>query len=242
MNTGNKMPKTYQVEGGYLPPDKYTQGWLAQTLAVQKSNPNLYKGNPVTSWWGQPKYKEVPEENVIFGRRPDLKTGKMETLTKPYDMETMGNLLDAYRNAQALDPKFPKLTAEQLTRLALEEGRSNFGYNQWDVNNKKQQQIVKDLTAIGHDEYSAGFAAAIKDRYDAAKRLKRPFEEVWNGAGPKAKEYYQRIQKGMYSIEHPDNKQLREYIRNRITPQKVSEADVYDGLDNPLMSNDVFAA
>ena len=60
------MPKTYQVEGGYLPPHKFTQDWLADMQAAQRSNPKMFKGNPVTSWWGQPRYKEVPAEDVIF--------------------------------------------------------------------------------------------------------------------------------------------------------------------------------
>jgi hypothetical protein len=110
-------------------------------------------------------------------------------------------------------------------------------YNEWDFNNKKLKGVVDSLTSLGHDEYSSGFAAAIKEKYDTAKRLKRPFEEVWNGAGPKARDYYKRIQRGMYSVEHPDNKQLKEYIRNRITPQQMSEATMYDGLDNPLMAD-----
>ena len=228
--------RVYQVEGGYYPPHKVPQDHLQSVLAVQRAQPNKYKGNPVTSWWGQPRYKEVSEQDMLWGRRPDLTTGGMETLRKGYDKETMGNLLDAYRNAQALDPKFPKLTPEQLTRMALEEGRSNFGYNEWDVNNKKLQKVVNNLKELGHDDYSAGFAAAIKEKYDTAKRLGQPFEQLWNGAGPKAREYYQRIQKGMYSVDHPDNKEMRDYIKFRITPQQRSEADVYEGLDNPLMA------
>lgn len=234
----------YEVEGGYYPPHKVPRAHLEDVLAVQRSNPLKYKGDPVSSWWGQPRYKAIPEQDMLWGRRPDLKTGGMETLRKGYDKETMGNLLDAYRNAQALDPKFPKLTPEQLTRMALEEGRSNFGYNEWDVNNKKLQKVVNSLKELGHDDYSAGFAAAIKEKYDTAKRLGQPFEQLWNGAGPKARAYYDRIQKGMYSVDHPDNQQLKEYIRNRITPQRRSEADmmdVYDNvasLDNPLNSSE----
>lgn len=228
--------RIYQVEGGYYPPHKVPQAHLQSVLAVQRAQPDKFKGNPVSSWWGQPRYKEVPEQDMLWGRRPDLTTGGMESLRKGYDKETMGNLLDAYRNAQALDPKFPKLTPEQLTRMALEEGRSNFGYNEWDVNNKKLHKVVNGLKELGHDDYSAGFAAAIKDKYDVAKRLGQPFEQIWNGAGPKARAYNERIQKGMYSVDHPDNKEMRDYIKFRITPQQRSEADVYEGLDNPLMA------
>jgi hypothetical protein len=62
---------------------------------------------------------------------------------------------------------------------------------------------------------------------------------VWNGAGPKARNYASRIQKGMYSVEHPDNQQLREFIKYRISPEKRSEVN-FSTFDNPLMTGEDF--
>lgn len=231
--------RVYQIKGGYYPPGSAPKEHIAQMEAMQKLYPNQYQGNWQSSWWGQPFTKEVPESQVIFGRRPDVAKRSMETMKMGFDTETMGNLLDAYRNAQTIDPTFPKLSYDQLLRIALEEGRSNFGYNEWDVNNKKLQGVVASLKQLGHDDYSAGFAAALKEKYDTAKRLGRSFEEVWNGAGPKARNYASRIQKGMYSVEHPDNQQLREFIKYRISPEKRSEVN-FSTFDNPLMTGEDF--
>jgi hypothetical protein len=49
-----------------------------------------------------------------------------------------------------------------------------------------------------------------------AKRLNVPFYQVWNGAGPKAREYAKKIEEQRYAVEDPRNKDLRDFIRQTI--------------------------
>lgn len=236
------MSDFVNVKGTYYKPGQAPKSWVDFITEYQRNNPQLAGQDWQSSWWGQPAEAPIPKANVIFGRRPDLmntykRKDRMETMPYAFDKTTMGSLLDAYRDARAINPSMPTLTAEQFTRLALEEGRSNFGYNQWDINNKQQQALVKKLEEQGYDRYSAGFAAAILDRTNTAKRLNRDFFEVWNGAGQKARNYNSRMQKGMYSIDHPDNQQLRDFIKNRIAPAQRGEVDE-TWMDNPMFGDE----
>lgn len=235
------MSDTVRVKGAYYQPGQAPQSWVDYVTQWQATRPDLAGQNYQTSWWGQPAEMDIPKESVIYGRRPDLENkwkrkDRMETQPYAFDMGTMFNLLSAYKHARELDPTMPNISAEQFTRLALEEGRSNFGYNQWDVNNKKQKALVDALEKEGHDRYSAGFAAALKDRADTAKRLNRDMFEVWNGTGAKARAYRERIKKGMYSVDHQDNQELRSFIKNIVSPQQTSMLDE-TWMNNPLMGD-----
>ena len=235
------MSDFVNVRGTYYPPGTAPQSHIDFVLGYQKANPKLAGQDWQSSWWGQPDVQAVPSANVLWGRRPDVmgrygRKDRMETLGYPFDTRTMGNLLSAYRDAKEINPSMPNISPEQFTRLALEEGRSNFGYNQWDTNNKQQQELVKKLEDMGYDRYSAGFAAAVLDRGNTSKRLNRDFFELWNGAGPAARDYNTRIKQGMYSVEHPDNQKLKEFIRTKIAPKSRAELDE-SWMDNPLMGD-----
>ena len=83
----------------------------------------------------RPVAKDVPASQYIPARRASDKTKTgIETIDTGYDKETMGNLLSAYKTAHE---KYgvPMLAPHQLTAIALEEGRSNLGYNNFNWNN-----------------------------------------------------------------------------------------------------------
>jgi len=181
-----------------------------------------------------PKEKDISLENYIAARRanPLNKFGakdRMETQDYGFDKETMGNLLAAYNDA-VKHHGVPKMHPDDLANMALVEGRSNFGYNEYNQNNKKANKIVQDLIKRGHDPYAAGFPVAILDKHQTAQRLGVPVYQVWNGAGKAAKEYAKRIEQHKYAVEHPKNKPLRQFIREKVgfvedPDQQVAEAD-----------------
>lgn len=218
------MDKNYFVKGGYYRPN--TPEYL-----------NFAKGvDPATAWKAAgdiylPAQKAVRQENVIFARRanPENKFGtkdRMESLDYGFDKETMGSLLSAYKDA-AKRHGLPMLHPDELTNLALVEGRSNFGYNEYNVNNKKARKIAEDLVAQGHDPYAAGFPAAILDKQMTAQRLGVPFYQVWNGSGKAAREYNKKIEEHKYAVQDPRNQSLRGFISQAIgymPPQQRAEA------------------
>ena len=140
----------------------------------------------------------------------------------------MGNLLAAYKDA-VKHHGIKELHPDDLANMALVEGRSNFGYNEYNNNNKKANKIVEDLIKRGHDPYAAGFPAALMDKQQTAERLGVPVYQVWNGAGKAARDYAKRIEQQKYAVEHPKNQPLRQFIRQKVgyidPDQKVAEAE-----------------
>jgi hypothetical protein len=192
---------------------------------------------------------------------------RMETLPTEFHAPTM----ETYVRAAAAGTHFgvPKLTPEQFANMALHEGRDDFGtnYNAMDVTNKKQVEIYKNLVDNGHDDAAARFAAAIYGKTQTANRLKRPFLEVWNGAGPKARAYAKNSAVESYAATHPKNQEMLEFLTDHYndqleanTPnadpskpavdlvalrakQQANQANQLDNLDQPavdVMGNQVF--
>jgi len=226
--------KKYQVQGGY-----YKPGTPEYENFLKGLEGEIKKGVMPYGVHGvyMPKTKEIPEQNYIPARRanPKNKYGakdRMETTDYGYDKETLGTLLNAYKTA-AQKHGLEMLHPDDLTNLALVEGRSNFGYNEYNQNNPRAAKIVKDLVAQGYDPYAAGFPAAIVDKQMQAKRLNVPFYQLWNGAGPAANKYAKRIETEKYAVEDPRNQSLREYIRQTIgykePNQQVAEAGFKHG-------------
>jgi len=115
--------------------------------------------------------------------------------------------------------------------LADDETVIDFGYNDYNVNNKKAVKIAQDLQTIGHDPYAAGFPAAIVDKQMTAQRLGVPFFQVWNGGGKAAKDYNSRIQTQRYAVQDPRNQDLRGHVYQSLglkPPQIRSEADIVE--------------
>ena len=99
----------------------------------------------------------------------------METLPKEFDKKIM---YDHIRAMVAGKPYgVPQLSAEQLTNMALHEGRDDFGYNILNFNSKKTAAIAKDLMDQGHG-MEAGFPGTILEKHNIAKKLNIPFEEA----------------------------------------------------------------
>jgi len=168
----------------------------------------------------------MPYPEVIYGFRANPKnkfgaTDKMETLPQKFWPAN----LEVYTRAAAagVEHGVPQLTPEQLTNMALHEGRSDFGFNEINKNNKQAMNVYQTLRDQGHDDGPAQFAGAILDKYQTAQRLNKPFLEVWNGAGPKAKTYAKNSMEESYAATHPKNEQLLEFIseqyNNQLHPQ-----------------------
>ena len=144
---------------------------------------------------------------------------RMETLPTKFHAPTM----ETFVRAAAAGTHFgvPKLTPEQLTNMALHEGRDDFGtnYNAMDVANKKQVEIYKNLVGNGHDDDAAKFAAAIYGKSETAGRRKKQFLEVWNGAGPKARKYAADSNAESYAATHPKNQEMLDFIADHYNDQ-----------------------
>jgi len=220
-----------KVEGGYYHPDSTEYKNFLKTI-----EPNIKAGAKPFGPHGVyvPKEKMVSPENYIPARRanPLNKFGakdRVETIDYGYDKETMGNLLNAYNDAVKYHG-IPKMHPDDLANMALVEGRSNFGYNEYNNNNKKANKIVQDLIKRGHDPYAAGFPAALMDKQQTAERLGVPMPQVWNGGGREAKDYAKRVEEHKYAVEHPKNQPLRQFIRQKVgyvePDQKVAEVEM----------------
>lgn len=209
------MEPRYKVKGAYFVPGTPEYERFLKTVDRNNKN-NWVAGGGVYL----PIEKEVAAKNYIAARRgnPQNNFGakdRMETQDYAYDKETMANLLAAYKKA-AERHGVQMMHPDELTNLALLEGRSNFGYNDYDVNSRQANKIAKDLVAQGIDPYAAGFPAAIVTKQMQAKRLNLPFAQVWNGAGPKAREYARNFEEQRYAVEDPRNQALRQFIRQSI--------------------------
>lgn len=220
-----------KVEGGY-----YKPGTPEYESFLKLIEPNIKAGAKPFGPHGVyvPKDKSVRPEDYIAARRanPLNKFGakdRMETQDYGYDRETMGNLLAAYKDA-VKHHGIKEMHPDDLANMALVEGRSNFGYNEYNNNNKKANKIVADLIKRGHDPYAAGFPAALMDKHQTAERLGVPVYQVWNGAGKAARDYAKKIEQHKYAVEHPKNESLRQFIRQKVgfiePDKKVSEVEM----------------
>ena len=194
------------------------------------------------------KYSPNPfqysSDNIIQAYRHDPKGrfgGKegLETQATGFNAD----LLQAYAKAVS-DAKLHggrTLTPEQLMTLALVEGRSDYGYNEFDLNDKRAVKLAENLIAQGHNPDAAGFAAAIDNKLRTAERLGIPFAVAWNGtgrgSGGTGRDYARRFDAahnaGIY--EHPKNALLYEAVQNGFLPdeEKATMPQV-DAAGNPI--------
>jgi hypothetical protein len=153
----------------------------------------------------------------------------METLPTEYDKYNMQKYISAMREGRAFG--VPQLTPQQLTNMALHEGRDDFGFNYTtDVeHSKKAKNIVDSLTKQGFDDESALFAGVVYDKYQTSKRLNKPFEEIWNGTGindvgQSGADYAKKFKDTSYAATNAKNKELIDYInratKKQFTPQE----------------------
>lgn len=162
--------------------------------------------------------KKTPLYVKAYRADPTGKFGgkdKLETLPTTFDKEILYQHLSVLPAAEKLG--VPRLSTSQLANMFLTEGRADAGYNGWNENNKKAAEIYETLIKQGFKRDQAGFAAAIFDKQQTAKRLGKDFNEVWNGTGVSdvgrtGKQHAQRMAKGAYAVNTPKNKELVSYI------------------------------
>ena len=229
------------ANGGTPPKTQQPQPQPAQSLKMHAGLSGLHGGSPYASNFIN--YLGKGEENYFPAYRHDPKGkfgGKegLETQATNYNQAMLQAYAKALRDAQYHGGK--TLTPEQLMTLALVEGRSDFGYNDLDVNDKRAKALAENLIAQGHNADAAGFAAAVDNKMRTAERLGIPFTVAWNGTGrgvggtgrDYARRYDEAHNAGIY--EHPKNALLYEAIQSGFMPdpEKATMPQV-DAMGNP---------
>ena len=176
-----------------------------------------------------PTYLEVyraDPTNKFGGNKVGL--DGLEPIPTQLDMDSMARYLIAYREAAKLHPDImPSITPDHFANIALNEGRSNFGYSS-DLysptkQNKQAMTVFNSLTKNGFGWDTAGFAAAIAEKNQRAKDLKLPFDAVWNGTGTSrvgrtGEDNANRMAAGSYAAAHPANQPLTDFIKYTLDP------------------------
>ena len=164
-------------------------------------------------------------DDTLKGYRADRKSKSgVESLPTKFDMDTVKQHVAALRDAVKMGFTLPHemMTPEYLTALALKEGRSDFGANEYNTNNKQAVSLYNTLKQSGYKDEPAQFAAAALDKGQVAERHKVPLPEAWNGLGHTATEdgrvYAQHFKSFMKAAKHPQNTQLYQFIRGNLLP------------------------
>jgi hypothetical protein len=178
--------------------------------------------------------KVLPDELAAYRADPTGKYGKgihagVESLPTYMDMNTMGDLLATYKEAREKYPDIvPEISSKQFANMALNEGRSNFGYSAGlyspNKNDKNAVKVFNGMTDAGWGWDNAGFVSALVEKNRIAQQLNKPFDEVWNGTGVSALSHRtgaqnaERMRQGAYAVEHPLNKPLLDFIDYTLNP------------------------
>ena len=171
--------------------------------------------------YGSDPFAYLQGDNMIDAYRanPKNKFGAkdyIETQPTRLNAAQITAYMNALRDAQHLGVK--PLSAEQLATMALLEGRSDFGYNQLNENNKKAVYKADLLQEMGHNRMPAEFAAALYDKQQLANRINRPLPEVWNGLGRSSltgrtgAQHNARFNQFGYAVDSPKNAELMNTI------------------------------
>jgi hypothetical protein len=171
-------------------------GGAGQSVDMTSSNPiNVYRADPTGRYGGK---------------------DRMETRPTVLDKTTLQDYIKAMREGEALG--VPQLTQDQLARMALVEGRSDFGFNALNEDNKLAMKKAQLLQEMGHNRVPADFAAALYDKQKVAERINKPFQEVWNGTGRSGMtgrtgaQHNDRYNEFGYAVDHPKNADLMQAI------------------------------
>jgi hypothetical protein len=175
-----------------------------------------------------PKDKDMPDRIPAYRADPTGKFGGKDGLeTQP----TKLNSFEIYAHVRALAGAkklgVPQLSAQELTALALKEGKDNFGALWTDENNKDSMRVFSALEPkVGNS--AANFAALVAEKKATAKRLGIPFAEAWNGTGHSyadknttgadyARNYGTHYMKAAL---HPKNRPLLNLIQSALDAEK----------------------
>lgn len=175
---------------------------------------------------------ETPPNPIdVYRADPTGKYGgkdRMETMPTRLDKTTIEDYTKAMRAGAPIG--VPQLTPEQLAQMLLVEGRSDFGFNALNANNKRAMQKAELLQQMGHDRPAADFAAALYDKQQLANRINKPLPEVWNGtgvssAGRTGAQHNERFNEFGYAVNHPKNAELMNTLNaayNYREPEKLN--------------------
>jgi len=185
-------------------------GGALGNVDMTPSNPiNVYRADPTGKYGGK---------------------DRMETMPTRLDKTTIEEYIKAMRAGESLG--IPQLSPEQLARMLLVEGRSDFGFNALNEHNKIAMQKAALLNEMGHNQVAADFAAALFDKQQAANRLKKPFQEIWNGTGRSdmtgrtGAQHSNRYNQFGYAVDHPKNAELMAAINAAYNYQPPVKQDL----------------
>ena len=194
-----------------------------------------------------PQIKDATTSNPVefFRHNPRNKCGakdRLETISSAVDKGTMEDFIKAMRAGEKYG--VPQLPPEYLASMLMKEGRSDFGYNDYNTNNPKARMVAEMLIKEGFNPAQAGFGAAILDKMQVANRLKIPFATAWNGLGVNrqgqtGQQYAQGITSGFEAVNHPRNQPLVNTIREAYNyqpqpPQQPPQGITADALGNAM--------
>lgn len=183
---------------------------------------------------GMPSTRYKPENPIIgyraaFNPKHADKNG-METLPTTFDKDKITKYVNAYADAKD-QFGLPALTPQDLLNQLLVEGRSDFGFNSLDKNDKQANKIAGQLVDWGHEDLPAGFAGAIYNKQRIANAHNVPYYVAWNGEGRNKDtgltgwDYNDRINQSRFAVEDPRNKPLLDHISTLMQPPQASDAD-----------------
>lgn len=177
--------------------------------------------------------------------RTDPKTGKLESLAHKYDVG-FGNQLDEASARQPIDPGMlhaiadankitPALgvTPKEMVSLLAQEGRTDFGANDLNVehfaHNKKAVDLYSKLKAMGYDEMQAGLPALMLEKKRVADKLDVPWQAAWQGMGTTEtgrthKDYLRELNLNTQNIKS-NNPALDVFTREMSEPSKPRDLE-----------------
>jgi hypothetical protein len=202
--------------GGQPPQAAMIPANMASIMARYGGLSDMTPSNPINVYRADPTGR--------FGGKD-----RMETRPTVLDKTTIEDYTKAMRAGAPIG--IPQLTPAQLAQMLLVEGRSDFGFNSLNENNKRAMQKAELLQEMGHNRVAADFAAALYDKEQLAKRINRPLPEVWNGVGRSGMtgrtgaQHNERFNEFGYAVEHPKNAELMDLLNsayNYREPEKLN--------------------
>lgn len=161
-------------------------------------------------------------EEYVKGYRADPKgryggKDRLETLPTKLDKAEMYSILSTLKDAEQLG--MPKLSDAQLANMFLNEGRGDAGFNRLNTDNPKAVELANKLKEKGHTALGAEFAGAVLDKMQLAQRLKKDFNEVWNGTGISREgrtgsQNAERMKESAYAPNVARNANMMSFIKN----------------------------
>jgi hypothetical protein len=191
------------MQAGGQPPQIPQSLAMAAQYGGILGNVDMTPDNPVNAYRADPTGKHGGKD-------------RMETMPTRLDKTTIEEYIKAMRAGKSMG--IPQLTPNQLARMLLVEGRSDFGFNTLNENNKMAMQKAALLNEMGHNQMAANFAAALFDKQQLANRIKKPFQEVWNGTGRSmatgrtGAQHNDRYNEFGYAVDNPKNAELMNAI------------------------------